>query len=442
MPGDIVIAPVSGANMQVSLENLGNLERKLTVKLPAERFDSQVAERVVRMGREVRLKGFRPGKVPRAVIEKRFGEQIRSEVLGDLIRSSFSEAVEQEQLKPVAAPSIDTSGKPEGGEISYTATFEVMPELPEVDVASLKIERPVAEVADSDIDTMIETLREQRRSFVPADRPALVGDMALFEFSAQTSDGRFPADGEERIGTILGSGSLPQDLESAMVGKSVGDRLDLEVSFPDDFRVPALAGKLAQLQVHLMRIQAPELPEVDAAFVNAFGIADGNVETFRKEVRANLERELNAALMARLKAEVATKLAAAHPDITLPKAMLMAEARGMARVPADQLLPQERYEALEPMARERVTAALLFGEIARRNSLKVDDSRVAKALATIASTYEEPEQVVELYRNDPQMMGVLRTRVLEEQVAEWVAGQADTSERKMTFNEVLRPEAA
>lgn len=428
--------------MQVSLENLGNLERKLTVKFPAERLDSQVAERVVRMGREVRLKGFRPGKVPRAVIEKRFGAQIRGEVLGELIRSSFSEAVDQEQLKPVAAPSIDTSGKPEDGEISYTATFEVMPELPEVDVAALKIERPVAEVSDGDIDTMIETLREQRRSFVPADRPTRLGDMALFEFSAQTGDGRFPAEGEERIGTILGSGSLPADLESALVDKAVGDRLDVEVSFPDGFRVAELAGKLAQLKVHLMRVQAPELPVVDEAFVRAFGIDDGNIETFRKEVRANLERELNAALMARLKNEVAAKLAAAHTDLTLPRVMVMAEARGLARVPADQPLPPERFQALEPLARNRVTAALLFGEIARRNALKVDEQRVARALAAIASTYEEPEQVVELYRNDPQMMGALRTRVLEEQVAEWVAGQADTSERKMSFDEVLRPNPA
>ncbi|HET8897815.1 MAG TPA: trigger factor [Rhodanobacteraceae bacterium] len=427
--------------MQVSLEILDNLERKLTVKLPSDKLDSQIAERVARMGREVRLKGFRPGKVPHAVIEKRYGAQIRGEALGDLIRSSFSEAVEQQHLKPVAAPSINTSGTPQDGEISYTATFEVMPPLPTVDAKALKIERPVAEVSEGDVDEMIETLRQQRRSFVPSEQPAATGDMALFEFSATTSDGRFPLEGVERIGTILGSGSLPEALESALVGKSPDDTLELEVNFPAGFRIAELAGKLAQLNVKMVRVQSPELPAVDDAFVQAFGIADGDIQTFRKEVRGNLERELSAALMARLKAEVAGKLAAAHKDIELPKVMVAAEARGLARVPANQPLSQERFDALAPVARDRVIAALLFGEIARNNDLRVDDKRVAQALAVIASTYEEPEQVVELYRNDPQLMGALRTRVLEEQVAEWVASEADTSDHSMSFNEVLRPTA-
>lgn len=428
--------------MQVSLENLGNLERKLTVKIPAERFDTQVAERLARMGHDVRLKGFRPGKVPRAVIEKRFGAQVRNEALTDLIRSSFSEAVNQEQLKPVASPAIDTTGRPEGGEISYTATFEVMPELPTVDVKALAIERPVAEVKDADVDNMIETLRRQRRNFVPATRAAMNDDMALFEFSADTGDGRYPAEGTERVGTIIGSGSLPAELETALVGKSDGDDAEVEVNFPANSRIAGLAGKLAKVKVHVVRIQEPQLPALDTAFVQQFGVADGDLSVFRKEVRSNLERELKAALMARLKSEVAGKLAAAHKELGVPKVMVAAEARGLARVPADQPLSQERFDALEPIARERVIAALLFGEIARRNELRVDESRVAQALGIIASTYEEPEQVVDLYRNDPQLMGALRTRVLEEQVAEWVAGEAATTDHEMSFDEVLRPVAA
>jgi trigger factor len=428
--------------MQVSLENLGNLERKLTVSFPAEQLSTQVSERVARMGREVRLKGFRPGKVPRAVIERRFGAQIRGEALSDLIRSSFNEAVEQEKLKPVAAPSINTTGEADAGAISYTATFEVMPELPEVDAAALTIERPVAEVVDGDVDTMIETLRQQRRNFVPVERAAELGDMVLFEFSAQTSDGRHPADGVERAGTILGSGSLHPAVEGALIGKSTGDKVEVEAAFPQDFRIAELAGKLAKLDASVVRVQAPQLPALDETFVKAFGIADGDMATFRKEVRGNLERELKAALAGRLKSEVASRLAAAHADLVLPKVMVQGEAHSLARLPANAPLPPEQFAALEPLARERVAAGLLFGEIARRNAMRVDEKRVAQALSAIASTYEEPEQVIELYRNDPQLMGALRNRVLEEQVAEWVAERATTTERKMSFDEVLRPATA
>ena len=428
--------------MQVSLENIGKLERKLTVKIPADRLDQQVSDRVSRMGREVRLKGFRPGRVPRAVIEKRFGEQIRNEVMSDLIGSSFREAVEQEKLNPVAAPSINTTGRPEAGELAYTATFEVMPDLPEVDVSALEITRPVAEVAESDIEEMIETLRQQRRSFVNVDRTAKTGDMVLFEFSAQTSDGRFPEEGVERAGTVLGSGSLHVGIESALVGQAADDTVEVEASFPGGFRFEELAGKLATVSAKVVRVQEQHLPELDAAFVKAFGITDGDERTFREEVRGNLDRELQAALEVRLKTEVASKLAQAHTDLELPRVMVVAEARSLARLDQNQMLPEAQFKQLEPMARERVIAGLLFNEIAKRNEIRVDDKRVGKALAAIASTYEEPEQVIELYSSDPQIMAGLRNRVLEEQVAQWVAEHAKTSEKELSFNEVLQRSAA
>ncbi|SEI85143.1 trigger factor [Frateuria terrea] len=430
--------------MQFSVENVGKLERKLTVRFPAERFESQVSARIAEMGRTVRLKGFRPGKVPAAVIQQRFGSQVRGEVLSDLIGSTLREAFEKENLRPVANPSIDTTGKPENGEIAYTATFEVMPEFPEIDVAGLEVNRPVAEVTDADIEKMIETLRLQRRSFDVVERASAEGDFVMFEYAATAGDYRFPAEGLERAGSVLGSGTLFKALDEALAGRAAGDEFETEINFPADFGNPQLAGKTAQVSFKIVKVQAPNLPEVNEEFAKLFGIADGNLDTFRKEVRANLERELKATLMGRLKAEVAERLADVHGELEVPNLMVQSEAHNLAAgsVPRGQQPPPQLIEAAMPMARKRVIAGLLMGEIARKQELKIDRKRVAEQLAAIASTYEEPEKVVELYNADPQLMSGLQNRVMEDQVAEWVAEHAKTTEQHLAFDEVMRPAGA
>ena len=430
--------------MQVSVENIGTLERKLTVKFPAERFDTQVGTRIAEMGRTVRLKGFRPGKVPAAVIKQRFGEQVRGEVLSELIGSTFREAVAQEKLTPIANPAIDTTGKPENGEIAYTATFEIMPEFPEVDVAALEISRPMAAVADADIDKMLETLRQQRRSFEDVDRASAKDDFVMFEYAAEAGDYRYPTEGLERAGSVLGSGTLFKALDDALTERKSGDTFTADVTFPEDFRNEKLAGQTAKVDFTIVKVQAPKLPELDEEFVKLFGVTDGSMESFRKEVRANLERELKASLMARLKSEVAEKLSVAHATLDVPNLMVQSEAYNMAvgRVQKGQQPPQELIDAALPVARQRVIAGLLMGEIASKQSLVVDRKRVAEQLAAIASTYEEPEQVVELYNNDPKMMSGLQSRVMEDQVAEWVAEHARTTIQDLSFDDVMRPAGA
>jgi trigger factor len=427
--------------MQVSVENVGSLERKLTVKFPAERFETKVSARIAEMGRTVRLKGFRPGKVPVTVIKQRFGEQVRGEVLSDLIGSTLREAVEQEKLQPIANPAIDTTGRPENGEIAYTATFEIMPQFPEIDVSSLEIHRAVAEVTDADIDRMLETLRQQRRSFDEVKRASVKGDFVMFEYSATAGDYRFPAEGLERAGSVLGSGTLFVALDEALTGHVASDAFETDIAFPADFRNEQLAGKTAQVSFHVIKVQEPKLPEIDSEFAKLFGIGDGDLEAFRKEVRANLERELKAALMARLKSEVAGKLADAHGDLDVPKMMVQSEAHTLAAgsVPEGQQPQQQLIDAAMPMARKRVIAGLLMGEIARRQELKVDRKRIAEQLAAIASTYEEPEKVIELYNGDPKLLSGLQNRVMEDQVAEWVAEHANTVQQDLSFDDVMRP---
>ena len=427
--------------MQVSVENIGTLERKLTVKFPSDQYETQVSARIAEMGRTLRLKGFRPGKVPANVIRQRFGDQVRGEILSDLINSTLREAVQQEKLQPIANPAIDTTGKPVDGEIAYTATFEVMPEFPPIDVSGLEISRTVAKVDDADIDKMLETLRLQRRSFDEVDRASAEGDFVLFEYSAKSDDYRFPLDGIERAGSVIGSGSLFKALDEALIGHSAGDEFEAEIQFPADFRNDHLAGKIAQVRFAIVKVQEPKLPELDGEFAKLFGINDGDLDTFRSEVRANLERELKANLMARLKSEVAEKLADAYPSIEVPRLMIEAEAQSLAAgsVPRGEQAPPQLVQAAMPIARKRELAGLLMGELARKQSIAIDRKLVAEQLAAIASTYEEPEKVIELYNNDPQMMSGLSNRVMEDQVAEWVANHAKTSLHEMSFDDVMRP---
>jgi trigger factor len=426
--------------MQVSVENVGKLERKLVVRLPADAYESTVRSRIADAGRNVRLKGFRPGKVPTKVIEQRFGAQIRGEAMSELVRTSFQQAVSEHKLRPAASPAISTSGEAVDGQIEYTATFEVLPEIGKLDVATLAVTRTVANVDESDVDTMIETLRQQRRAWSPVERAAQSGDMALFEFSAQ---GEGFTHERERVGTIIGSGAMSQDLETALIGHAAGDEFDADVNFPADFRAAALAGKTANVAVKLMRVQEAKLPEIDSAFIASFGVAGGDVAKFRADVRANLERELSGVLAMRLKNEVVEKLIAAYPEIELPQGMIEAEARalhGQAQAQAQQQGQAFAADvsAFTEMARRRVCAGVLIGELARQNDIRPDARRVAEMLATIASTYEEPAQVVELYQRDPQLISGLQNRVMEDQVAEWVAAHAQTTEQSMNFNEAMR----
>ena len=432
--------------MQVSVENVSSLERKLTVRIPADRYESRVRERLRELGQSIRIKGFRPGKVPTRVIEQRFGAQVRNEAMSDVIGSSFQEAVRKENLRPAMAPSIRT--QPAGdGEIEYVATFEVVPEIGKVDVGGIEVVRTVSKVEDADIDRMIETLRVQRRQWQPVERDAQAGDMVLFEYAASTDGARHPASGRERVGTVLGSGAMTAEIEQRLVGMKAGDDATIEMTFPATFRQREVAGRTASVELHVVRVNEGQLPEIDEAFAASFGVTSGGVAKFREDVRANLERELHNALRARLKGEVVEKLVAAFPSIEVPKGMIEAEAQAMlreGRVRAERvgLPPPESAEPFQDGARNRVAAFLLISEVARQNQIQVDQRRVADELASIASTYEEPERVVELYSKDQELMSNLRNRVLEDQVVEWIAEHARRAEREVSFAEVMNPQAA
>ena len=435
--------------MQVSLENTASLERRLTVSLPQSRLDGVVGDRLKELARTANIKGFRRGKVPTKVIEQRFGAQVRNEAFGELVRDSFGEAVRQQNLQVAGNPDIQAEPAGDGGEIRYTATFEVVPDFGAIDPAALKIVRTTATIDDADIDGMIETLRQQRRTWDVVERGAEAGDLVNVETFAIADGGRIPAEGADRGATVIGSNVMFPELEAQLIGMKAGDEREVDTTFPATWRIAELAGKSAKVTLKVTRVSAPNLPAVDEAFVKSFGVRGGDVAQFRKEVRANLERELKGNLMQRLRAEVAEKLVAAHAGtgVDLPPRLIEAEARQMAAVAEQQARKQGQADAkfghdqFAAAARNRVAAGLLVGEVARQNNLRLDSRRLNETLQLIASTYEDPQQVIDLYRNDPNLMSSLRNRVMEEQVIDWIAERADATEKALSFSELMRPAA-
>lgn len=423
--------------MQVSLEKTGTLGRRLTVSVPAERVEAGLKARVREMQRTVRINGFRPGKVPGAVIERRFGAEIEREVLGELLRESLMQALREQALDPARPPRVERADRGADGAFTYTVSFEEFPEVPQFDLSALEIERASASVADSDVEAMIETLRRQRARWVPVERPARAGDMVLFEFVAETDQGRHPGEGRERAGTILGSQALGAELEELLEGRSAGATEEAELTFPAGFRIDALAGRRARISLEVLKVQEQSLPPLDAEFVRGFGIASGDLERFRAEVRANLERELEDALLTLLRREILDRLLALVPDFELPETMVADAAEEMAPGLGGEPTP-ERLRELDPIARRRVRGSLIFRAIASRAGLAVDPARLRRVLARIASTYEDPKAIAELYLRDPALRADLEARTLDEQVVEFVAGQARVREVALGFDEVVR----
>lgn len=431
--------------MQASIETTGTLERRLSITLPEDRLQTLVAGRLAEIGRNVRIKGFRPGKVPAKVVEQRFGAQVRGEAIEGLLRESFDSAIRSNELRVAGMPRIEKAGE---SELEFVATVDLIPDFGDIDISKLTVVRDVAEITDADIEQMIENLRLQRRSFVPVSRAAKEGDLVAVETFSVVDGERLPAEGAEKGQVLIGGGMMFAPIEQALVGLAKGEEKTLDVDFPADWRVAQLAGKTAQVTVKAADVAEAVLPEVDAEFIKSFGVKGGDVEQFRADIRTNLQRELKGALMNRLRREVGEQLIAAYAHIELPARLVENEARNMLAQQIEQIrrqggnpgeIPADAHNGFMDAARKRVLVGLLVGEIARLNQLRLEPARLNETLNLIASTYEEPEQVVEMYRKDPQMMQNLQGRVMEEQVIDWIAERAQHTERSLSFQEAIRP---
>jgi trigger factor len=424
--------------MHVSVESVQGLEKRMTVEVPAEQVEQAVERRVQRIARSVRLDGFRPGKAPLRVVRQRFGDQARREAYGELIESSFQQAATQENLRVVAQPRIELKDA-EGGALGYVATFEVMPEIALGDLGGAVIKRPIASVEESDVDAMVDSLRRQRTTWAEVDRPARDGDTLQISFKGTVDGEAFPGGSADHVPLTLGSGSMVPGFESGLVGAAKDEVRSLAVTFPADYRAASLAGKAATFEVTVHRVNEPRLPDLDAAFVQSFGVADGTVESLRADVRANMARELEQRLEAALKERVMNLLLERNP-LDIPAALVADEAQRLRDQAKGDLTRAGHSSALElpvslfeEQARRRVWLGLLVGEVIRSQGLQVDGERVRRKIERLAESYEQPEDVVNWYYGNREALRPVENLVLEDQVADWVVSRVQVEDEPTTF---------
>jgi len=427
--------------MMVSVEKLPGLERRMEVSVPATRVRQQVDARLLKVSRTVRIKGFRPGKAPIHVVRKHYGRDVQQEVISDLIRETFAEALQQEKLQPAGGPRIEPqkTGEPDG--LRYTATFEIYPQIELVDPAGIRLSRPTAAVADGDIDTMIESLRRQRPDWTDAARGCGNGDRVTIDFEGRIGGEPFEGGKSENLTVVLGAGRLLPDFEQALLGAVADEKREFDLRFPDEYPAKHLAGKTARFQAIVRKVEASSLPELDATFCEAFGVSEGGIEALRAEVRENMERELAQAVQARLKSQVMDQLLAANP-IAVPKALVEAEIRDMqvelmrraGQRDARQLPPRERFE---PAARRRVALGLILNEVIRRADIKPDATQLQSRLDELVSTYADPDEARRQYLQNEAATRQLQMSVLEDQAVAWVVASAQVTDEPATFKDIM-----
>ncbi len=427
--------------MQVSVESISKLERRMQVQVPAERVSQEIAARLKNLSRTARLKGFRPGKAPLTVIRRQFGPQVHREVIGELLQSSFAEAVTEKQLSPAGNPRIEPQSMDEGQDLRYVATFEVFPEVTLQPMESLEIERITAEVSESDIDAMIERLRKQQMKYVPADRVAAAGDKVTIDFLGKVDGVEFGGGKGENVAIVLGEGRMLPELEQGLVGAAAGEHRDIDVNFPADYRATELAGKRAVFATQVKSVEEPRLPELDEEFCAAFGVTEGGIPKLREDVAANMRRELDQNLRNRNKAAVMDKLYQANP-IDVPNALLESQIRdmqveSMRRAGVKDVSQAPPREPLVEPARRRVALGLLLNDVIRRQNLVVDPQRSNARLDEMVGAYGDAAALKRAYLQNADAMRQVESLALEDQVVDWILEHAKVHEKVSSFKELM-----
>ncbi len=431
--------------MEVSIENTGELGRKLTVQIPEDQISPKVQSRLQSLSKTTKVQGFRPGKVPMKVIQGRFGAQVREEIIGQLVQSSFQETVTKENIRPAGMPTIDPleDKAPEGFE--YTATFEVMPEINVNPIEKLNVEQPESEVGDADVDKLIEVLRKQNSELNEVDRKSKQGDTLVIDFVGKMDGEAFDGGTAQDFKIELGSGQLIAGFEDGLVGLSKGDEKDLDLTFPEDYQAENLAGKDVVFSVTVKEVQEAKLPELDDEFFKRFAITEGGLEAFKNMLKNNMERELSQKIKEMSRDNILDVLYEAN-SINLPQVLVDNEAQrlldemkeNMKRqgFPADALDKADK-STYEEQAKKRVTLQLLLSEIIKENELKADPAKVRQIIETQAQSYDDPSQVINWYYADKSRLAEVEAVALEEDIVNWVLDKADVSKKKMAFDEIM-----
>jgi len=431
--------------MQTNLETLSSLERRLSITVPMQDVDTEVANRLKRLSRTVKIHGFRPGKVPVKIVEQQYGGQVRQEVLGDTIQKSFGDAVREQNLRVAGLPKIEVqSGEDAAGKFEYTATFEVYPEIKLGDLSAAVVEKPTVEVGDAEVDKTIEVLRKQRAVFEPVERAAASGDQVKIDYKGSIDGEAFEGGSAEGTVVQLGEGRLLPDFESNVIGLGVGESRTFEMKFPDDYHGKEVAGKQAKFEISLHEVLAARLPEIDADFAKTLGVADGDLEKMRGEVRDNLEREVKRRSEAQLKdrvmktlldtatLEVPQSLVEEEIDRLVEQMKQNMQTRGMNT----EGVPFPR-DAFSEEATRRVQLGLIVSEVVSKHALSAKPEQVKELVEEQAKAYEQPDEVRRWYYQSPERLREIESVVLEANLVKWVVEQAKIEDKPMAFDDLM-----
>ncbi|MEM1440262.1 MAG: trigger factor [Pseudomonadota bacterium] len=427
--------------MQVSVETSGALERRMKVQVPAQQIDAQINERLKRVGRTARMEGFRPGKVPAKVIRKRYGPQVRQEVITELMQSSYAEAIQQEQLTPASNPSIEAEEATEGQDFTYTAVFEVFPEVTLKDLDKIEVRVPEVDIDDADIDRMLESLREQRASWEPVDRAAAEGDQALVDFDGFLDGEPIENGSGKNVPVVLGGGQMLPDFDKGLAGAKAGDERSFDVSYPDDYPAEELAGKTAEFKALVQTVSEKVLPEIDEDFVKGFGVESGDLEQLRKEASENMAIELATKRRADIKQQVLDQLLT-HNPLEVPQSLVREESQTMQQEAMRQLGVTDPAEAppadnFLPGAERRVQVSLLVQAFIREEGITVERDRVEAKMRELFAGYDDSDGLVANYLSDPKFLRQIEPMVLEDQAIEALRTKGTDKPETIAFKDYM-----
>ncbi|MES2623961.1 MAG: trigger factor [Pseudomonadota bacterium] len=433
--------------MQVSIETLSSLERRMTIEVPAERVESQVKTKLEEAARNFHMKGFRKGKVPLKVIKDRFGRGVRQEVLGEVMSQSYYEALGQQKVKPASQPKIEARSFEEGKNLQFVALFEVYPEVKLADFSSIAVDKKTADINEADIDNMIETLRKQRQTWVEVDRAAQDGDQLIIDFVGKMAGEEFAGGKAENSKLLLGSKRMIEGFEAGLIGSKKGDEKTLALAFPETYHNKELAGKAVEFDVKVHQVAEAVLPQLEAGFFASFDIKDGDEAAFRAEVKNNMARELKNAIRNSVKNQVVDGLLKIH-SVELPRALVDNEINvlrqqtvqqyGNNRKIDDSMLPPELFR---DQAQRRVQLGLIMNEVIQQNQLKIDPTLVRSLVEDLSESYEEPQEVVKWYYSNKDQLAQVEAMALEESVIDLVLKSANINEIACSYEEALKPVA-
>ena len=432
--------------MQVSVETTQGLGRRITITVAADSIESAVKKELVDVARKVRIDGFRKGKVPMNIVAQRYGASVRQDVLGDLMTRNFVDAIIKEKINPAGAPNYVPGEYKEGQDFTYAVEFEVYPEVELKGLENIEVEKPLVEVTDADVDTMLDTLRKQQANWIESDAAAGPEDRATIDFNGSVDGEEFEGGKASDFVLAMGQGRMIPGFEEGVVGHKAGETFTIDVKFPDDYHAENLKGKDAKFEIVLKKVETRELPELTEEFIKRFGVEDGSVAGLRAEVRKNMDRELKGAIRNRVKTQAIDGLVAAN-EIDVPAALIDSEIDVLRRQAAQRFGGNEKQalelprELFEEQAKRRVVVGLLLGEVIRTHELKADEERVKGLIEEMASAYEDPSEVVAFYGSNKELMENMRNVALEEQAVEAVLAKAKVSEKATSFNELMNQQA-